>query len=212
MLGVARDADPDSIKASYRRQAKAHHPDNGGDPDKFAAATLAYDVLMDAKRRKLFDEQGVIDDSPVDAKRQQAKQVIFEMLAHALMGDADPLSIDLARQIEISLNKQIAEIDQKESSLKRALDRAVAMEKRFKKKAKRKKDADPDEKSNVFVDMLKRHQQQITEAMAWNKNQKAIKQIALEIIQGYDFQMNGASGFRIMYQTFGGSGTSNTWG
>lgn len=64
VLGVEPSADDETIKKAYRRKAKALHPDAGGDADRFAEATLAYDVLMDAKRRKLFDETGKIDSVP----------------------------------------------------------------------------------------------------------------------------------------------------
>jgi molecular chaperone DnaJ len=52
ILGVARDADAETIKKSYRKLALQYHPDrNGGDKDaedKFKEATEAYEVLRDA--------------------------------------------------------------------------------------------------------------------------------------------------------------------
>jgi hypothetical protein len=36
------------IKAAYRKQAKAHHPDKGGNPDSFRELQLAYESLMES--------------------------------------------------------------------------------------------------------------------------------------------------------------------
>lgn len=62
ILGIAKDAKPDEIKKAYRRLARKHHPDvNPNDKvaeDKFKQVQEAYDVLSDAKKRKVFDRFG----------------------------------------------------------------------------------------------------------------------------------------------------------
>src|SRR5438874_1177271 len=59
-LGVGKEATADEIKKAYRKLAKANHPDStGGDKAKesrFKDISNAYDVLGDAKKRKLYDE------------------------------------------------------------------------------------------------------------------------------------------------------------
>jgi curved DNA-binding protein len=61
-LGVPKDADADTIKKAYRKLAGQLHPDkNPGDKKKeerFKHVNHAYDVLGDAKKRKLYDEFG----------------------------------------------------------------------------------------------------------------------------------------------------------
>lgn len=42
VLGVQNGAQPDVIKAAYRKLAAEHHPDRGGDPARMAAINLAY--------------------------------------------------------------------------------------------------------------------------------------------------------------------------
>ena len=50
LLGVARGADPDTIKSAYRRLAKDFHPDtNPGDPE--AAKKAAEAVANQAKKK-----------------------------------------------------------------------------------------------------------------------------------------------------------------
>ena len=60
VLGVNRDATEDDLKKSYRRLAMKWHPDrNPGNKDaeeKFKAASEAYDVLSDDKKRGEYDE------------------------------------------------------------------------------------------------------------------------------------------------------------
>jgi curved DNA-binding protein len=62
ILGVSRSASADDIKKAYRRLAKKYHPDvnPGNKPaeEKFKEVTAAFEVLSDAKKRKLYDEFG----------------------------------------------------------------------------------------------------------------------------------------------------------
>ena len=65
ILGLTKDAMFGDVKAAYRKLSKTHHPDMGGDEKRFQEINLAYRVLSDHKKRKLYDEQGVVmDDSP----------------------------------------------------------------------------------------------------------------------------------------------------
>jgi molecular chaperone DnaJ len=58
LLGVPRDASPEDIKRAYRRQAREHHPDAGGDEEAFKQVTHAYQVLSDPQRRQRYDRFG----------------------------------------------------------------------------------------------------------------------------------------------------------
>ena len=55
-LGVSKNATQDEIKAAYRKLAKQHHPDLGGDADKFKSINEAYDVLGDTAKRAEYDK------------------------------------------------------------------------------------------------------------------------------------------------------------
>ena len=63
ILGVQRNASAEEIKKSYRQMALAHHPDrNPGDKDaeeKFKAAAEAYSVLIDPRKRSVYDRFGL---------------------------------------------------------------------------------------------------------------------------------------------------------
>jgi hypothetical protein len=58
ILGVAANASDAEIKSAYRRQARVHHPDGGGDALTMGLVNEAYDVLRDSRAaydRSLFE-------------------------------------------------------------------------------------------------------------------------------------------------------------
>jgi molecular chaperone DnaJ len=57
-LGLRPDAGPEEIKRAYRARAREHHPDAGGDAERFKEATHAYEVLSDPQRRARYDRSG----------------------------------------------------------------------------------------------------------------------------------------------------------
>jgi molecular chaperone DnaJ len=58
ILGVSKDASADEIKKAFRRAAVEHHPDRGGNEEKFKELNEAYEVLKDADKRKRYDQFG----------------------------------------------------------------------------------------------------------------------------------------------------------
>ncbi len=61
VLGVPRDADPDTIRRAYRKLARKYHPDLNSDGDaeeRFKELGEAYEVLSDAEKRQQYDRLG----------------------------------------------------------------------------------------------------------------------------------------------------------
>lgn len=58
LLEVEKNATEPEIKKAYRKMAIKHHPDKGGDPEKFKEITRAYEVLSDAEKRSTYDRFG----------------------------------------------------------------------------------------------------------------------------------------------------------
>merc|ERR1712137_868666 len=58
LLEVEKNASEPEIKKAYRKLAVKHHPDKGGDPEKFKEITRAYEVLSDSDKRAKYDRGG----------------------------------------------------------------------------------------------------------------------------------------------------------
>lgn len=57
VLQVDRAADPEIIRAAYRILTKRHHPDRGGDVDRFHQVQHAWEILRDPIARRRLDVQ-----------------------------------------------------------------------------------------------------------------------------------------------------------
>ena len=61
VLGIQRDADPETIKHAYRTHSRVLHPDASGDPEseaRFRELSEAYAVLSRPEARRLYDGLG----------------------------------------------------------------------------------------------------------------------------------------------------------
>lgn len=64
VLGVPRGADTDEIRKAYKALAREHHPDKGGDPEKFKELSQAHEILSDDGKRRNYDMTGSTSDQP----------------------------------------------------------------------------------------------------------------------------------------------------
>lgn len=65
ILEVEKTATLNEINKAYKKLALKHHPDKGGDKEKFQALCLAHSILNDEEKRKVYDETGTLDDNNV---------------------------------------------------------------------------------------------------------------------------------------------------
>ncbi|GAA6051806.1 hypothetical protein JCM3770_004982 [Rhodotorula araucariae] len=62
ILGVDRGATGVQIKSAYRKLSLVNHPDKGGDEEKFKEIKASYEILVDERKRRLYDDGE--DDDP----------------------------------------------------------------------------------------------------------------------------------------------------
>ena len=58
VLGISKTASEEEIKKAYRQLSLKHHPDRGGDAEKFKQLSEAYETLSDPSKKQQYDYQG----------------------------------------------------------------------------------------------------------------------------------------------------------
>jgi curved DNA-binding protein CbpA len=94
----------EDIKRQYRSLAQQHHPDKGGDEERFKRIKLAYEVLSNPARRREYDETGKyhIDNSI----RSQAMERLNNMISHftgAINPECDDLIVHMKNDVRNAL-------------------------------------------------------------------------------------------------------------
>jgi len=62
VLGVEKNASDNTIKEAYKKLAKQHHPDLGGDEEKFKQINEAYETLKNPETRREYDTPNPFGD------------------------------------------------------------------------------------------------------------------------------------------------------
>ncbi len=87
VLGVPRDANPDTIRRAYRKLARKYHPDVNSDGDaeeRFKELGEAYEVLSDAEKRARYDRLGA---RWREAEHEAPEESFEDFFAHQGFGD-----------------------------------------------------------------------------------------------------------------------------
>ncbi len=63
VLGIDKNSDDSEIKKAFRNLSKTHHPDKGGDDNKFKEINEAYSILSDSTKRSKYDIQSQYGNS-----------------------------------------------------------------------------------------------------------------------------------------------------
>jgi curved DNA-binding protein CbpA len=139
-LGIARDPPPSvaHIRASYRRRAKRAHPDGGGSVEEFQRLTLALAVLVDEKRRRVYDETGRIEDAPLDDLDNRALQFLFGQIDFAV-GQVEARGffldeVDIVGDVRRGFDEKLRQVDAAIKKIRQNKDLAEKVASRFKAK------------------------------------------------------------------------------
>ena len=69
-LGLEKNATKSEIKSSYRSLVKQHHPDAGGEKERFLAIQNAWETLNDPIKKEKYDRKIFSSNSSFDAFNQ----------------------------------------------------------------------------------------------------------------------------------------------
>ena len=101
-LDIDEDASDEQIKQAYRRKARIHHPDAGGDEDEFKRISFAYNVLSDPGKRANYDKTGQTEKPD---PKNAAKQVLANLYANCILQqNIDPDSVDIPQVLNRTIN------------------------------------------------------------------------------------------------------------
>lgn len=122
ILEVAEDATLAEIKKSYRALAQKHHPDKGGDEERFKEINRAYSILSDEEKRAYYDRHGDVNEST----QRQLDDVLASMIEEALEREVADISKHVLKEIEAGtqeLNRKERKLDKREERIKKAVKR-----------------------------------------------------------------------------------------
>eukprot|EP00941_MAST-03F_sp_MAST-3F-sp1_P003463 g3463.t1 len=91
-LGISRDADLKTIKKAFRKLAVKHHPDKGGDPEKFKQVSEAYATLSDPEKKRDYDRFGKRSGGGNAGRSAGFQQAQAEELFRQFFAGGDPFA------------------------------------------------------------------------------------------------------------------------
>ena len=105
-LDLPKNSTPEEIKQKYRLLAQLHHPDKGGDVEKFKRMKLAYEVLSDPTKREHYDSTGDhYDDVNLDSEVMGRLAVMVSQFVQHINPEFDDLILKM--KIEIRALQQL---------------------------------------------------------------------------------------------------------
>ena len=108
VLGVNKKATDDEIKKAYKKLVVKHHPDKGGDEEKFKEINEAYDTLKDHEKRYIYDNpQPEFNQYQRSNHQQQDIHDIFDTFFNFQQPHYQQRNPDSTVRVTISLEESI---------------------------------------------------------------------------------------------------------
>ncbi len=160
VLGITKealDADPAILRKAYRKASRLAHPDQGGSDAAMQAVTMAYSILSDPEKRRIYDETGSSQvANSYRADIEKAFAIMFLEHLNRSMAQVQAMTLnDLLQQVSnrnsdplVSLRSAI---DQNLASLKEAIKEITGQIKKLDRAATRLKFKGNATEKNVLV-------------------------------------------------------------
>lgn len=135
ILGIRRNASPETIRKAYRKKAMEHHPDRGGDREQFERVRLAHGVLSDPARRAKYDVTGEIEEPRPDNTNGPMLAILSQyldgVLGQCLQQGVDPTHEDLVKHLRTAVKSRQGKVKEERKNLKKGQDCLTALRGRF---------------------------------------------------------------------------------
>jgi curved DNA-binding protein CbpA len=176
ILEITPQASDEEIKKKFRTLAQRYHPDRvGGNEEKFKQINLAYSILSDPVRKKIFDSTGQYNVNP--SLREEAINNLARLLSH-FINQIDP---DLENLIVCMKNDIQREKITLSTQISNCISAITKLEK-FLRKIKRKKDGENILKAFVANQIVS----QENNINSHNRNLEVCDKM-LEILEDYQY-------------------------
>lgn len=196
LLGIKNTASQDEIKKAYRKLSTKHHPDKGGDAEKFKELVMAYNILFDEGKRKRYDLGETAENitKSTVSEDQETIQALLNLFNQVIVSPVDLDHMDIFD----FMKKQIV---QSKGSLNHSIRQEEAIISKFQRAIKRIK---TDESVNIFEasanQVIKSRQEAI-------KNYQKIIRIGdgmIKLMEAYSYDIVLNPTFSQITYTFGG--------
>ena len=127
-LELPANCSQEDIKRQYRTLAHQHHPDRGGDAERFKRISIAYAVLSDVARRAEYDRTGqFVQDNNI---RGEALGRLGNMINHYVPGlNADVE--DLIVKMQMDINQESQRLENEIANARRQIHNATVAHKKL---------------------------------------------------------------------------------
>ena len=177
ILGVEKESTEKEIKKAYRDLSKIHHPDKGGDKEKFAKISEAYNVLSDSTKRKQYDDSGFVSNVQNNAAvltslvKQYYIPLVYENHNRTHVNIIGKFVEELNRLSEV-IEKAINDYESKIEKLKASKDKLIF-----------------NGKENIISEMIQAEIDLFTNNVYGIKNQKNELIWCIDFMKAYEYKI-----------------------
>jgi len=182
-LEVESDATQAEIKKAYKKLAKKHHPDKGGDPQIFAEINNAHRILTSPEHRKRYDETGMEGDkfSFTDRFRDLANKVLM-----AAATNHDPDQVDLIEFFKLAVKKSLETCADGLVQTNNRIDKYKKVKKNLKYKGTSEKI-----KKDPINDLVENQIALFEQSLAGQKEEIEFYKDVYDLLGHYEYNVNG---------------------
>ena len=107
-LGLKKNATKSEIKSSYRSLVKQHHPDKGGEKERFLAIQNAWEILNDPVKKEQYDRSLLSSSSSFDSLNENWEEKFNSKKYNSSIKDREVKT--WIKEIYTPINRSISQI------------------------------------------------------------------------------------------------------